>query len=162
MRSKGQTEPDDLPGFSLRIFVMDARDQLRRIPRTRWNRAHFQNEPLPMEFADQRLRHLEVACEIDRERRVTRVLRVLPTQIGVKATGHLDLDASMRTAIKLYGGFMAREPPSPAETIEYLEAQANHFWLPTPAHLEALASALGVPVADVRHAMHLRTPVAEW
>ena len=96
---------------------------------------------MPPGRAGQELRLLEVVVDVDR-RRVTDVLRILAVRHRVREDGRLDTSAAMRLAMKRLDILDRAREGDPWTQIEELEADANYFWWPTDAQIEAVGTAL--------------------
>lgn len=75
-------------------------------------------------------------------RRVVDVLRVLPVRHRVREDGRLDTSAAMRLALNRLDILERARAGEPRAQIEELEADANYFWWPTDAQIEALGTVL--------------------
>jgi hypothetical protein len=127
-------------GYSLRYFIAEEDGTLTRVPAARCQRWFSRDEALPA-HAGQELRLLEVVVDVDR-RRVTDVLRILPVRHQVQEDGRLDASGAMRRALKRLEIAERVDAGDREAQIEELEADANHFWWPADAQLEALGMAL--------------------
>jgi len=127
-------------GYRLRYFIAEDDGGLTRVPTARCHRWFSDDEALPPGRAGQELRLLEVV-DVDR-RRVMNVLRVLPVRHRVREDGRLDASAAMRLALKRLDILDRARAGDPRTQIEELEADANYFWWPTDAQLEALGTML--------------------
>ena len=128
-------------GYRLRYFIAEDDGGLTRVPTARCHRWFSDDEALPPGRAGQELRLLEVVVDVDR-RRVMNVLRVLPVRHRVREDGRLDASAAMRLALKRLDILDRARAGDPRTQIEELEADANYFWWPTDAQLEALGTVL--------------------
>ena len=75
-------------------------------------------------------------------RRVVDVVRILPLRHWVRSDRRLDARAMMEVALKRLDILERVRMGDVLAQIEELEADANYFWPPTDAQLEALGTAL--------------------
>ena len=128
-------------GYSLRYFIAEDDGALTRVPTAKCHRWFSDDEALPPGRAGQELRLLEVVVDVDR-RRVMDVLRILAVRHRVREDGRLDASAAMRLAVKRLDILDRAREGDPWTQIEELEADANYFWWPTDAQIEALGTVL--------------------
>ena len=128
-------------GYRLRYFVAEEDGTLTRVPTARYRRWFSEGEVLPAARTGREFRLLEAVVDVDRHR-VVGVLRILPVRHWVGSDGRLDARAAMRMAVNRLEIGEQVSAGNVAAQIEELQADANHFWWPTDAHIEALASAL--------------------
>ena len=115
-------------GYTVWHFLRQANGRLLRVLSARWWRLWRSTERWP-ERAGQDLEMLEVTLEVD-HRAVRHLLRVLPIRLRVADDGHLDQEQHSRPVRRLDGVFREDRPPSLAELVGQLEADANYFWEP--------------------------------
>lgn len=128
-------------GYSLRYFIADDDGGLTRVPATKYHRWFLDGEALPPGRGGRELRLLEVVVDVDRHR-VVDVIRILPVRHHLREDGRLDASTAMRLALKRLDILGRVRAGDPSAQIEQLEADANYFWLPTDAQLEALGPVL--------------------
>lgn len=140
-------------GCTVWHFLREGDGRLSRVPSARWWRLWRGSEHWP-ERAGQDLEMLEVTLEVN-HRIVRRLLRVLPVRLRIAADGRLDQGQHSRLAMRrLDRLFHEDRPPSVAELIGQLEADANYFWEPTSAELAGLADRLGRTPPEVERAVY--------
>lgn len=128
-------------GYGLRYFMAEDDGTLTRVPTARCHRWFAEEEALPADRAGRELRLLEVVVEVDRHR-IVDVLRILPVRHWVGADGRLDASAALRMALQRIEISERVSAGDVWAQVEELQADANYFWWPPGAHIEALAAAL--------------------
>ena len=128
-------------GYRLRYFIAEDDGRLTRVTAVKYHRWSVDDEALPAARAGRELRFLEVAVEVERHR-VVDVLRILPVRHWAREDRRLDVSAAMRLALKRLDIRWRVEAGDPSAHIDQLEADANWFWWPADARLEALGAAL--------------------
>ena len=128
-------------GYRLRYFIAEDDGALTRVSTAKCHRWFSDDEALPPGRAGQELRLLEVVVDVDR-RRVMDVVRILAVRHRVREDGRFDASAAMRLAMKRLDILDRAREGDPETQIEELEADANYFWWPTDAQIEAVGTVL--------------------
>ena len=132
-------------GLSLRIFIIDEDDTIRRIPLSRFERIHAGNpEEILPEYKNSRIRYAEVVVELE-NRKPYSIARIVYGYLQFDSNGQVDkgfLDREAQVAIS-----MLPPIPLPHESEKVIHAnnkfarkRFNHefAWTPSPELEQAI------------------------
>ncbi|HID30469.1 MAG TPA: hypothetical protein EYP19_10765 [Desulfobacterales bacterium] len=136
-------------GISLRIFVVDDDDLIKRIPLTRYERL-FRYDPKERfpEYAGKRVRYAEVAVELV-QRKPVEILRMLYFIMSFDSEGRIDAsehEKETRLAMELLPPFGADGQPSQVIEAQHRFAKKRYDneyrWTPSPEIEAAIIKAI--------------------